>query len=164
MRRSLAPSQLAKRNKSKENHQPSNWNSGGFNSKDDIIHSQKFISPYRKPLNLLSHEEKTRSDFKENSFHAFPDHASHENYIKRLLSKPFKIPIPNYKGALGAKGLGVKRQLLRKPLHDPFEENALVLYAPPDISVHDTMQLDKSKIPVHVVVDPVLSMVSKILL
>ena len=48
---------------------------------------------------------------------------------------------------------------MRQPLHDPFEENALVLYEPPEISEHDKLYVDATKVPVHVVVDPMLSKV-----
>ena len=80
--------------------------------------------------------------------------------ISKLLSKPFKIPIKDYKGPSLSRGLGIKRQQIRKSLHDPFEENALVLFEPPEYSAHDLMKMDKTKIPVHVVVDPRLSKVS----
>lgn len=36
--------------------------------------------------------------------------------------------------------LGVRRQGARQPLHDPFEENALVLYIPPELSAHDQLK------------------------
>ena len=78
----------------------------------------------------------------------------------QILSRPFKLPLPNYKGPLGSKGLGLKRQLIRKPLYDPFEDGALVLYWPPELSAHEALKVDKSKVPVHVVVDPALSKVS----
>ena len=86
--------------------------------------------------------------------------SAYELIIKNILSRPFKLPLPNYKGPLGARGLGLKRQLIRKPLHDPFEENALVLYWPPTLSAHDEMKADKNSVPVHVVVDPALSKVT----
>lgn len=80
--------------------------------------------------------------------------------MQRMLSKPFKIPIPNYKGGPSpGRGLGYRRILLRKSLHDPFEENALVLYNPPEMTLDEQMKMDKNKIPVHVVVDPILSKV-----
>ncbi len=47
----------------------------------------------------------------------------------------------------------------RQPLHDPFEENALVLYEPPELSEHDKLSLDPTKSPIHVVVDPMLTKV-----
>ncbi len=53
----------------------------------------------------------------------------------------------------------MRRMGARQPLHDPDEEGALVLYAPPEISEHDKLKVDSSKLPVHVVVDPQLSKV-----
>ncbi|ESO03390.1 hypothetical protein HELRODRAFT_157121 [Helobdella robusta] len=44
-------------------------------------------------------------------------------------------------------------------LHDPFEENALILYEPPKQSAHDQLKLSKESKSVHVVVDPVLTKV-----
>lgn len=82
-----------------------------------------------------------------------------EEIIRRLLNKPFKIPIPNYQPSSYGKSLGLKRSGVRQPLHDPFEENALVLYEPPELSEHDKLSLDLTKVPVHVVVDPMLSKV-----
>ena len=49
----------------------------------------------------------------------------HEGFIKRILSKPFKVPIPNYSGkSIG--GLGVRKQTVRRCPFDPQEEGALV--------------------------------------
>ena len=50
----------------------------------------------------------------------------------------------------------MKRSGARQPLHDPEGENALVLFAPPEISEHDRLKIDSAKVPVHVVVDPLL--------
>ena len=52
------------------------------------------------------------------------------------------MPIPNYQGSLGARALGIGRNKCRKSLHDPFEEGALVLYEPPEITAHDKLKLD----------------------
>ena len=167
MRRSLAPSQIAKRHQTDKDDDfcPNKKLKAG---NDNSHYSpQVYISPFRKPLAILSQNAKknTIQKHQANPIKAsqnFPDHNSHEEFIKKILSKPFKLPIPDYKGRLLAgRGLGVRRQLLRKPLHDPFEENALVLYSPPEISAHDAIKMDKTKIPVHVVVDPVLAKVHK---
>nr|CAB3265408.1 DNA repair and recombination protein RAD54-like [Phallusia mammillata] len=161
MRRSLAPSQLARKQDGQRNLDDPDYcyDRKQKPNKGETFHSQQYVSPYRKPLQLLSITQSLKAVEKGSTPSSLPDHATHESFIKSILSKPFKIPIPNYKGALGARGLGIKRQLLRKPLHDPFEENALVLYHPPEISAHDAIKIDKAKIPVHVVVDPVLSKV-----
>ena len=67
------------------------------------------------------------------------------------------MPIKNYVPGIGVSGrsLGVKRQGARQPLHDPEEENALVLYDPPELTEHDKLKV-KDNTPVHVVVDPLL--------
>jgi len=95
-----------------------------------------------------------------------------EAFIRSLLSQPFKIPIPNYKGPISGRGLGVRRMGGRQSLYDPEEDGALVLYIPPELSEHDKLKIDKyvkinsniyifffrrDKVQVHVVVDPVLS-------
>jgi hypothetical protein len=41
-----------------------------------------------------------------------------------------------------SKALGVRRQGSRQPLHDPYEEGALVLYTPPELSAHDQLKVD----------------------
>jgi DNA repair and recombination protein RAD54 and RAD54-like protein len=60
--------------------------------------------------------------------------------IKKILSKPFKIPIPNYSGPTIGKALGLKRAGVRQPLHDPDEPGALVVYSPPELSAHDKLK------------------------
>ncbi|XP_071952083.1 DNA repair and recombination protein RAD54-like isoform X1 [Antedon mediterranea] len=86
--------------------------------------------------------------------------SNHEDLIRKILSKPFKIPIPNYKGpTFGGRALGVRRQGAKQPLHDPNEEGALVLYSPQTLSAHDQIVVDRENQQVHVVVDPVLSKV-----
>ncbi|XP_055996293.1 DNA repair and recombination protein RAD54-like [Ostrea edulis] len=89
----------------------------------------------------------------------YPDAKDHEEFIRKILSKPFKIPIPNYKGPLAGRALGIRRQGSRQPLHDPNEEDALILYSPPELSAHEQLKADIDKQPVHVVVDPVVSKV-----
>jgi len=41
---------------------------------------------------------------------------------------------------LGNRALGVRRTGALQPLHDPDEENALVLYSPPKISAHEQLK------------------------
>jgi len=41
---------------------------------------------------------------------------------------------------LGNRALGVRRTGSIQPLHDPDEENALVLYSPPKISAHEQLK------------------------
>uniref|UniRef100_A0A8C1JX16 DNA repair and recombination protein RAD54-like n=1 Tax=Cyprinus carpio TaxID=7962 RepID=A0A8C1JX16_CYPCA len=108
---------------------------------------ENYISPFRRPLTALTNRP------------LCTDGSEHEAFIRKILSKPFKVPIPNYTGSLGLRALGLRRAGVRKALHDPFEDGALVLYEPPAISAHELIKADKSKLPVHVVVDPVLSKV-----
>lgn len=46
-------------------------------------------------------------------------------------------------GALGVRALGLKRAGVRKALHDPFADGALVLYEPPTLTAHDLIKADK---------------------
>lgn len=81
----------------------------------------------------------------------------YEELIKRLLSKPFRVPIANYvHDGHTNRCLGLKKSLVRRALHDPLHCNALVLYTPPEFTENDKLKIDLKKIPVHVVVDPVL--------
>ncbi|NWR06804.1 RAD54 protein, partial [Paradoxornis webbianus] len=153
-RRSLAPSQLAKRkagDEDDEEEEEEDWQppTGRKRQKaaGETESGECYRSPFRKPLAQLTNRPQCM------------DSSQHEAFIRSILSKPFKVPIPNYKGPLGLRSLGVKRAGLRGPLHDPFEEGALVLYEPPVLSAHDQLKIDKDKAPVHVVVDPVLSRV-----
>uniref|UniRef100_A0A4W5QSR8 DNA repair and recombination protein RAD54-like n=1 Tax=Hucho hucho TaxID=62062 RepID=A0A4W5QSR8_9TELE len=150
MRRSLAPSQVAKRKHGGDLSEDEDWNpeedtkrrrKGGNESREN------YISPFRKPLTQLTNQL------------VCVDSNAHEAFIRSILSKPFKIPIPNYTGSLGIRALGLKRAGVRKSLHDPFEDGALVLYEPPVLSAHELIKAEKEKLPVHVVVDPVLGKV-----
>uniref|UniRef100_G1NDV6 Helicase ATP-binding domain-containing protein n=2 Tax=Meleagris gallopavo TaxID=9103 RepID=G1NDV6_MELGA len=150
MRRSLAPSQLAKRKAGGE-EEDSEWRPPATQKRQkagsEAESGDCYRSPFRKPLTQLTNRPLCL------------DSSQHEAFIRSILSKPFKVPIPNYKGPTGLRALGIKRAGLRSPLHDPFEEGALVLYEPPLLSAHEQLKIDKDKVPVHVVVDPVLSRV-----
>lgn len=80
----------------------------------------------------------------------------HEALIRQILSKPFKVPIPNYVSSYCSKSLGLKRTQVRRALHDPDDPNALVLYRPPFIAEHEKIKMSPNDIKVAVVVDPVL--------
>lgn len=41
---------------------------------------------------------------------------------------------------LGSRALGVRRTGSLQPLHDPDEDNALLLYSPPKISAHEQLK------------------------
>ncbi|KAG7228904.1 hypothetical protein INR49_008682 [Caranx melampygus] len=148
MRRSLAPSQVAKRKEAGTSCEDEEWTyrSEKRRRSDDEMR-ESHMSPYRKPLTQLNNRP------------ACMDGDKHEAFIRSILSRPFKIPIPNYTGSLGIRALGLKRAGVRKALHDPFAEDALVLFEPPTLSAHDLIKADKEKLPVHVVVDPVLGKV-----
>lgn len=47
-------------------------------------------------------------------------------------------------GPLGVRALGLKRSGVRKALHDPFEDGALVLYEPQALGAHELIKTDKS--------------------
>lgn len=93
-----------------------------------------------------------------------------EEFIRSILSKPFKVPIQNYTGeaprfllpflpltsspvtlvtsnrplgSLGLRALGLKRAGVRRALHDPFADDALVLFEPPVLSSHELIKADK---------------------
>nr|CDQ05062.2 BMA-RAD-54 [Brugia malayi] len=105
-------------------------------------------SPYRKIL-VTAIEDLMQ---KERGFH--------EEMISRLLSRPFKIPIPDYRSPGRARPLGLRHSTVRCALFDPYSEGALVLFTPPELSAHDALKLDTTnKQKVHVVVDPTLSAV-----
>ncbi|XP_011700841.1 PREDICTED: DNA repair and recombination protein RAD54-like [Wasmannia auropunctata] len=80
--------------------------------------------------------------------------SEHEERVRKLLSKPFQIPIPGYQ--LSGRVLGLRLPGPRRSLHDPDEPNALIVYSPPELSEHDRLKVDTCKQLVHVVVDPIL--------
>ncbi|XP_020283574.1 DNA repair and recombination protein RAD54-like [Pseudomyrmex gracilis] len=81
--------------------------------------------------------------------------SEHEERVRKLLTKPFKIPIPGYE--LSGRALGLRLSGPRRPLHDPDDPNALIVYTPPELSEHDRLKVDSSKQLVHVVIDPILT-------
>uniref|UniRef100_A0A8C5DDD8 RAD54 like n=1 Tax=Gouania willdenowi TaxID=441366 RepID=A0A8C5DDD8_GOUWI len=144
-RRSQAPSQRAKRSQDEVDQEWTLRKEKRRKSENELQESH--ISQFRKPLTPTNNRP------------ACSDGDKHEAFIRAILSKPFKIPIPNYSGSLGIRALGLKRAGVRKSLHDPFAEDALVLYEPPALSAHEQIKAEKEKLPVHVVVDPVLGKV-----
>lgn len=80
----------------------------------------------------------------------------YEEMIRKILFKPFQVPIKNYNGGLMRRTLGIRRDGVKRALHDPMEENALILFEPKEIKEHDKLTLNKDDIQVHVVVDPAL--------
>ncbi|GBP89730.1 DNA repair and recombination protein RAD54-like [Eumeta japonica] len=130
MRRSLAPSQLG--------------------SGDHIFKSPLLNTTKRKRRECTQIKVPEKSNVQQLST------SEHEILIRQILSKPFKVPIPNYISSYCGKSLGLKRTQLRRALHDPDEPNALVLYRPPTIPEHERMKMNPNDIKVAVVVDPLL--------
>lgn len=62
--------------------------------------------------------------------------------IRTILCRPFKVPMENYTPGYGSRCLGVRRNGMRRALHDPDEPNALVLFHPPEISAQDQLKID----------------------
>lgn len=62
--------------------------------------------------------------------------------IRTILCRPFKVPMENYTPGYGSRCLGVRRNGMRRALHDPDEPNALVLFRPPEISAQDQLKID----------------------
>ncbi|BET00453.1 DNA repair and recombination protein RAD54-like [Nesidiocoris tenuis] len=151
MRRSSAPSQLAKR---------------ALDEDSDGRPSPKRgpLTPQRAPLTLVNSPfylklQRTLEKGPSSPKLLIDSHAAaseHEERIKQILSKPFKIPLIGYTGGCSGRALGIRRDGVRRPLHDPLEPNALVLFTPPQYSATDALKIDKEKQLVHVVVDPIL--------
>ena len=89
MRRSLAPSQLAKAKRQKV----------AVDEKEEG----------RSPLSVLS---------------------DHEAFVRSILVKPFKVPIPGYVPSGYGRSLGIRKAAGKRALHDPDAPGALVLYTP----------------------------------
>ncbi|XP_034255426.1 DNA repair and recombination protein RAD54-like [Thrips palmi] len=140
MRRSLAPSQVAKRRPDDE-YSPL--------TQQLSKKGRKLACSQRAPLIPLTQTPLPAPVTAESV-------SNHEAFIRNLLAKPFKVPIPNYQGGFSGRALGVRRSGVRRPLHDPDEPNALILYTPPELSAHDKLKGEVDKQPVHVVVDPIL--------
>ncbi|XP_017784578.1 PREDICTED: DNA repair and recombination protein RAD54-like [Nicrophorus vespilloides] len=135
MRKSLAPSQLAK--------------NGSPNTKRFNPPSVLNISNGRTKRKCTEDTSAKEPDAVQEMFTT-----NYEEIIQKL-KKPFKVPIPNYIGCHSMKNLGMRKSQPRRPLYDPGIPNALILYNPPEMSEKDKM-INKDKILVHVVVDPVL--------
>ena len=52
---------------------------------------------------------------------------------------------------LAGRALGMRRTGMIQPLHDPFEENALILYSPPKQTAHDQLKLNKSVLKFQII-------------
>lgn len=128
--------------------------------------TSSFNKPFKSPLIGGSQpKRKCREEVKENRCIAptrpIQSMSAYEELVAKLLTRPFKVPITDYvPDTHGNRCLGLRRTLIRRALHDPSACNALVLYTPPEeqvkTSVHNRLLQDKSKVLVHVVVDPVV--------
>lgn len=149
MRRSFAPSQIALGKRGFDE------NTNGV-AKSEFSESKKLrkcVNDVRKPL--ISTQ---RFPSLLNQIAPTPEKLSfHEDLIHKILSKPFKVPIPNYQGGYNGRALGIRKNGMRRALHDPDEPNALVLFTPPEATAHEKLKASSEKQLVHVVVDPMLS-------
>ncbi|XP_033623171.1 DNA repair and recombination protein RAD54-like isoform X2 [Fukomys damarensis] len=106
MRKSLAPSQLAKRKPEGRSSDDEDWQPGTVTPKkrkssSDTQIEQCFLSPFRKPLTQLINRPPCL------------DSSQHEAFIRSILSKPFKVPIPNYQeGFMNQRGARVPSPIL----------------------------------------------------
>lgn len=121
MRRSHAPSQLSKRPRSlsstatkKRRKRNCSSDSGSDSSSSEDENSA--------PKNLSSQRTTTGEAVSQ-----------HEAFIRSVLSKPFKVPIPGYVAGSSGRSLGWRRASGKRSLHDPDEPGALVLYTPPEL-------------------------------
>ncbi|XP_057300230.1 DNA repair and recombination protein RAD54-like [Hydractinia symbiolongicarpus] len=161
MRKSKAPSQVENvlKRKSVENddnsdedYQPDESISLPKNNKRLVSYNTAdFISPYRKPLAVICTTT--------NGSSISGKWSAHEALIQSILSKPFKVPLKNFQGSFHGRSLGMRKQVHKLCAYDPYEEGALVLYHPPEISAHDKLNQKSDDQLVHVVVDPILSKV-----
>uniref|UniRef100_A0A8C5P1X9 DNA repair and recombination protein RAD54-like n=1 Tax=Jaculus jaculus TaxID=51337 RepID=A0A8C5P1X9_JACJA len=110
MRRSLAPSQLARRKPEGRSSDDEDW-------------QPEAVTPKKRK-------------------------SSSETQVQQCFLSPFQKPLTqqiNQPQCLDSSQAGVRRAL-----HDLWKK-------PPPLSVYDQLKLDKEKLPVHVVVDPILS-------
>ncbi|XP_066586885.1 DNA repair and recombination protein RAD54-like [Prorops nasuta] len=146
MIRSLAPSQRGKRPLLADISNDIEYSS----QKRNVVQQEKRFCRNLKQLHIPEFKAVALSD---SDISATQEVISeHEEKVRKLLSKPFKIPIPGYE--LSGRTLGIRLSGPRRPLHDPDEANALVVYMPPELSEHDRLKIDPTKQLVHVVVDP----------
>ncbi|KAK4320055.1 hypothetical protein Pmani_009061 [Petrolisthes manimaculis] len=75
------------------------------------------------------------------------DRLEEEVFIRKILTQPFKVPIANYVSQGGFwRGLGIRRSGVRRPLHDPDEPGALVLYLPTQLSATEKLTANLEKL------------------
>lgn len=128
-------------------------------------------APFSSPLNkdYVRAQRKGRKTVEEIPRPVKLNLIDHEAMIMEILTKKFVVPIANYIPEYTTKTLGMRKIVIRRPLHDPDACNALILYAPTEADLAASLKPKKagmkgvkgldaeSTAPVHVVVDPVLS-------
>jgi len=151
MRKSLAPSQLAKAASGGVKRPPAkSYKECSSDSEDESEGNKRKNKRPNTGSNVPP-----RSPMADRSNNA----TSHEDMVKSILNRPFKVPIPGYKGSSGGKTLGIRRDVGKRALHDPDEPGALVLFTPQPTPPPPPggKPPDPSLQEVHVVVDPILS-------
>uniref|UniRef100_A0A914YIN1 DNA repair and recombination protein RAD54-like n=1 Tax=Panagrolaimus superbus TaxID=310955 RepID=A0A914YIN1_9BILA len=110
------------------------------------------LSEFRSPYTTMALSSKI-------DLVALKSSSEHDKIIQQLLNKPFKCPLPGYVCGNSTRTLGLRRSLVKRALYDPYTENALVLYTPPELTADQEMKIKEKDKKVHVVVDPVLTAV-----
>ncbi|KAH7639033.1 dna repair and recombination protein rad54-like protein [Dermatophagoides farinae] len=124
----------------------------GSNDDDDVRHNPKrSCNTSRTALISIRNSFTFRPNLKLVD-DIIRERQSHDDHIREILNRPFRIPLKNYTGSY--RSLGIKLSGPRRPLFDPGAPNALILYEPPPINAQE--KLTKKDYQVHVVVDPVL--------
>ena len=62
--------------------------------------------------------------------------------IHVLFWRIFDVDFGMIAGSSASRALGVRRQGARAPLHDPYEDGALVLYTPQVLTAHEQLKVD----------------------
>lgn len=120
-------------------------------NEDAIWSTENFKNPYNKQDFIETFQTQVYSTNQNQLL-------DHEQFIKLVLSKPFICPLADYQSSYSSlKCLGIKKQAQNVSLYDPYGENALVLYEPAILSESEKITADKTKIEIHVVVDPCLT-------
>lgn len=137
----------------------------------DVQNLRPVNAPFSSPLSKESmrSQRKGRKPVEEVARPVKINMIDHEAMIMEILTKKFVVPIANYIPEYTTKTLGMRKVVIRRPLHDPDVCNALILYSPTEadiaasakpkkVGIKGVKGLDEeSSAPVHVVVDPVLS-------
>ncbi|OTF71738.1 DNA repair and recombination protein RAD54-like protein [Euroglyphus maynei] len=156
MLRSKVPSIVAKRKSLGQTDNDENQlitNNVLFNNHDDARHNPKRSCNARRAALIPVRNSFTFRPNLKLVDDILRERDSHNDLIRKILNRPFRIPINNYTGS-SYRSLGVKLTGPRRPLFDPDSPNALILYEPPPVNAQE--KLTNKEYKVHVVVDPVL--------